>query len=327
MAFESPDSVFEQAQKAWKTNTADHRRIVLLYALPALLFPLLIMVINLLLERQLAGTGGLSGIGLRSTLETIQTVLSSAMRLLLPFWQLGLTYCAMVICREQYVSPNHLFEGFRRWGAALRLMIFRLLRYTLGCLCGVFLGSSIYTMTPLSNKLLATSNLIASDPAYANATAEEIMSVLITQVGFWEIAPYYILCTLGAALLVIPLFYRYRMSNYILLDSPVPRALICVHESSRMMHGNSISLFKADLHLWWYYLLLFLSALVAYGDLLLPLLGVALPFSGQWSLVIFALMSTAMQFAVYYLFSGQVETFYACIYESLKAPEGGNDSL
>ncbi len=327
MNFESPATILGQAQEAWKRNAADNRRVVLLHALPALIAPLVVMAINLLLDQQLAGTGGLSGIGLRSTLETTQTVLNSAVRLLLPFWQLGLVYCAMAISRGQDASTDHLFEGFRRWGAALRLMLFRTFRYVLSSICGVFLGSSIYTMTPLSNKFLAASEIIATDPAYANATAEELMAAVINLTGFWSILPYYILCVLGIAILTIPLFYRYRMSNYILLSSKNPRALQCIHESTHMMYGNAINLFKIDLRLWWYYLLLVLSTVIAYGDLLLPLFGIVLPFSEQWALVIFALLSTAMQLAVYYLFAGKAETVYACAYESLKPSEGGNEPL
>lgn len=327
MYFESPNIILEQGQREWKRNAADNQRILLLYALPALSLPLLVMAINLLLNKQLAGTGGLSGIGLRSTLETIQMVLSNATSLLLPFWQLGLLFSAMTISRRQIASANDLFEGFRRWGAALRLMLFRTLRYTLGCLGGLFLGSAIFTMTPLSNQFFAAGETIASDPAYASATAEELIALLTKSTDFWHIFPYYILCALGIAFFVIPLFYRYRMSNYILLDSQDPSALQCIHESTRMMRGNAIDLFKLDLRFWWYYLLLALSSVAAYGDLLLPLFGIALPFSSTWSVVLFALLSTAMQLAVYYLFTGRVETTYACAYDSLISSKGGNETL
>ena len=327
MNFESPATILGQAKTAWERNAAGNRRIILLYALPALILPLTVMAINLLLDQQLATTGGLSGIGLRSALETIQMVLSNAISLLLPFWQLGLISCAIAISRGQDASTGHLFEGFRRWGAALRLMLFRILRYTLSCLGGVFLGSAIYTATPLSYKFLIASEMIANDPAYANATADELMAAVINLTGFRSILPYYILCALGAAVLVIPLFYRYRMSNYILLNTPNPRALHCIHESTRMMRRNAISLFKLDLRLWWYYLLLVVSTVIAYGDLLLPLFGVTLPFSSQWGLVIFALLSTVMQFVIHYLFTGRVETVYACAYNALNSSKGGNEVL
>ncbi len=327
MILESPTAVLKQAKKAFRSNLADNRRVVLIYALPALILPLVVMAINLLLDLPLASSDGLSAFDRKSAIETAQTVLSTAVRLLLPFWQLGFLYCAMAISRGQKASTDHLFEGFHRWGAALRLMLFCTIRYTLGCMCGLFLGSAIFSMTPLSNNFLILSETIAKDPAFANASAEELMLAVMTRAGFWDIAPYYIACALGAAFLLVPLFYRYRMSNYVLLDNEHPRALFSIHESTRMMRGNAIKLFKLDLRLWWYYLLLLLSSVIAYGDLLLPLFGVQLPFSDQWALVIFALLSTAVQLTVYYLFAGQVETVYACFYESLKPTEGGNETL
>lgn len=327
MSFASPATILEQAKHAWKRNIADHRRMITVYALVAFSLPLMVLAINVFLDQLLADTGGLSGIGLRSTLETIQTVLSTATQILLPFWSLGLSYNALAISRSQTVSTDNLFAGFRCWGAALRLMILRTLRYTTKILCGVFLGSLLFSVTPLSDNLLAISNALANDPAYATATAEELFAALAERITFWDMAPYYIFCIAGAALLAIPLFYRYRMSNYVLLDSQKPGALFALYESSRMMYRNASQLFKIDLKLWWYYLLLFLALLISFGDLLLPICGITLPFSDIWAPVIFSLFSSALQFALYFLFGGQIETIYACVYTSLKESEGGNEPL
>ena len=285
------------------------------------------MAINLFLDGQLADTGGLSGIGLRSSLETLQAVLRSAIQIVLPFWNLGLFYSALAISRGQAATADHLFEGFRRWGAALRLMLFRTLRYSLGSLCGLFLGTLLFSFTPFSNKLFAASELIAMDPSYTGATAEELMAALASRVGVWDIVPYYIFCVLGVAVVLIPMFFRYRLSDYVLLDSEKPGALLAIHKSTYMMHGNAKRLFAIDLKLWWYYLLTLLSAAVSFGDLLLPIFGISLPFSATWALVIFSTLSSAMQFAIFYLFCGQVETVYACFYESLKESEGGNEEV
>lgn len=327
MQLESPTAIIKQAKDAWNRNAADNRRVVLFYALPALILPLMVMVINLFLNKLLAGTGGLSGIGMRSAMETIQTVLSGALRLALPFWQLGLTCCALSVSRGQNASTDHLFEGFRRWGAALRLMIFRTFRYVAGIFCGAMLSGLLLSVTPLSSSLISISEAIINDPAYANATAEEIMNAVMSRARFWDIAPYYILCGLSIALATIPLFYRYRMSDYVLLDSEKPGALLAIRKSTEMMFGNAKWLFALDLRFWWYYLLLLIPGIISYGDLLLPALGIALPFSEEWAMVIFSLLSAAAQLAYYYLFRGRIETTYACAYEFLKNAEGGNEPL
>jgi uncharacterized membrane protein len=206
-------------------------------------------------------------------------------------------------------------------------MLFRTLRYTLGSLCGLFLGTLLFTSTPLSNKLFAISEMLAKDPPYAEATAEQLLEAVTSLIGFWDIAPYYILCALGIALITIPMFFRFRMSDYVLLDCEKPSALLAIHKSTYMMRGNAKRLFAIDMRLWWYYLLLLLSTVLAYGDLFLQIFGTPLPFSDDWAMIIFSLLSTAMQFALIYLFRGQVETVYACAYTSLKESEGGNSTL
>ena len=327
MPLESFAPIRQRANGAWNENAPQNRKIILLHALPALSMPILISAINLFLEGQLANTGGLSGIGMRSTLETIQTVLTGAIRILLPFWQLGLFYIAMQISQGVVAQPQHLFEGFRRWGSALRLMLLRTIRYSTAIFCGALLGSLLFSVTPLSNNLTRVSLELSADPAFAEATMEELMAILNSRLGFWDFFLCYGLCAVGAALLFIPRLYHYRMSDYALLSSEKPGAFQALQESTSLMHGNRSRLFKLDLQLWWYYLLMLLATAISYGDLILPILGVQLPFSQEWGYMLFALISAALHFILYYLFRGQVETTYACVYDALKQQKGGNDAL
>ncbi|MBQ3000371.1 MAG: DUF975 family protein [Oscillospiraceae bacterium] len=319
MLLNTPNMLLQEAKTRWERNAAQNRRVVLLHAVPALLLPLIVMTVNLFLDTQLDGTGGLSGIGLRSTLQTVQAVLSTALSLLLPFWQLGLIFTAMRISAGNAAGKCDLFEGFRRWGAAFRLQLCRDFRYILKMIGGVFLGSLLFSATPLSNGLMKTINAINEDPTLTSLTSEELMAHLQERISFGDLIPLYLLCTAGALIMVLPLFYRYRLSDYALLSSDKPGAFAALHESSRLMQGNRMGLFRLDLHLWWYFLLAFLCAFISYGDLILPLLGISLPFSANIATAIFALISTALQFLLYYFFRGRVETIYACVYESLRS--------
>lgn len=318
MPLDTPNAILRKAKARWAQNAAQNRRVVLLHAVPALLLPLIVMAINLFLDTQLDGTGGLSGIGLRSTLQTVQTVLSTGISLLLPFWQLGLIFTAMRINAGNTAESHNLFEGFRRWGGALRLQLCRDFRYILKMVGGIFLGSLLFSATPLSNGLVETITAINEDPSPANLTGEELMALLQARISIGDLITLYLLCTAGALIMVVPLFYKYRLSDYVLLTEDTPRALASLYESSRLMHGNRMRLFRLDLHLWWYFLLAFLSAFVSYGDLLLPLLGISLPVSPNMAAAIFAFISAILQFLLYYFFRGQIETTYACFYESLK---------
>ena len=327
MILESFTTLREKANAAWNQNTRQNRRVILLHALPALALPLLVMAINLFLEGQLAGTGGLSGIGMRSTLETIQTVLSSAIRILLPFWQLGLLYNAMQISRGTAGQPQHLFAGFHRWSSALRLMLLRTIQYATKLFLGIFLGSMLYTVLPFSNNVSKIIEEISQDPAFSQATFDVLMTEITARLSFGDLAIQYGICLLGGALLTVPLFYQYRMSDYALLDSEKPGAFQALRQSALLMQGNRMNLFKLDLQFWWYYLLTLVATVTSYGDLILPALGINLPFSEEWAFMLFALFSAALQFLLYYLFRGQVETTYACVYDALKESKGGNESL
>jgi uncharacterized membrane protein len=319
MFLDTPKTILQTAKDRWKQHADQNRRVVLLHAVPALLLPLVVLAINLFLDTQLAGTGGLSGIGLRSALQTTQTVLSTALSFLLPFWQLGLIFTAMRISAGNAADKGDLFEGFRRWGAALRLQLCRDLRYIIHMTGGIFLGSLLYSATPLSNGLMQAITAINENSDLATLTSEELLILLQEQVPLGALLPLYLLCAAGGLFMVVPLFYRYRLSDYALLNSEKPGALAALYESTQLMQGNRVRLFKLDLHLWWYFLLAFMAAFVSYGDLLLPLFGITLPFSPSIATAVFALCSALLQFLLYYFFRGQVETTYACVYEVLNS--------
>ena len=58
--------------------------------------------------------------------------------------------------------------------------------------------------------------------------------------------------------------------------------------------------------------------MVAYGDLILYLLDIPLPFSDTVGFFLFCLLSLAMQFSIFYFLRNRVETVYALAYESLR---------
>lgn len=325
MKLESPSVLCARGATAWQRDKVSGNRLVLLHTLPALLLPLLVVVVNYFLDRELAGTGGIAGIGLRSSLETTKWVLSLAVQALLPFWEIGLLFVAMGIGRNQQRDTASLFEGFRRWGALLRMNLFRALRYIVEILSGMFFGSVIFMFTPFYDKLVGRIDQITQTPALENATAEELTEALMQSLRPVDILPFYIFCVLAIGVLLIPVFYRYRLADYLLLDSDSPKAMSALRESVFAMRGNCFALFRLDLQLFWYYLLIALSVVAAYADLWLPALGVALPFDESIAALLAATLQAVVLFVTYYLFRGRVETTYACAYQSLIQGEGSED--
>ena len=93
--------------------------------------------------------------------------------------------------------------------------------------------------------------------------------------------------------------------------------MAALRASSKMMRRNSLKLLKVDLHLWWYFLLSILCNLIAYGDMLLPMVGVNLPFNETVSFFVFYGVYLAAMFGVNYCFRNRVEATYMMAYESI----------
>ncbi len=139
-------------------------------------------------------------------------------------------------------------------------------------------------------------------------------------------APVFVLCAVVFCAAAMPIFYQYRMAEYVLIDHPELGALAVLRESRNMMRRNRINLFKLDLHLWWYYAAMILVNLLAYGDLLLGLFGISLPFSPDAAYYLFYVLYLAGTFALYYFLRSHVEVTYALAYDSLRpqqAPTSG----
>ena len=120
---------------------------------------------------------------------------------------------------------------------------------------------------------------------------------------------------------VLPIIYRYRMADFVLLDHPEAGALYALRESRQMMRGSRFGLFRLDLSFWWYYVLLFLANALAYGDWLLSFAGISLPLSGTAAYYLFALLSLAANFLVFYLLYNRLNVTYALAYGQVRPKE------
>ena len=107
------------------------RKLALLFTGAAVALSFLITLVGFLLTKQMEGTGGLGGIGLRAALSSIQTLVTMAGALALPFWNLGYTRAALDTARDGSAEPRTLLSGFRLFFPALRLFILQALLYTL----------------------------------------------------------------------------------------------------------------------------------------------------------------------------------------------------
>ena len=308
-------SLFRSVSDTLDRDGARLKQLLLLYLGIITALSLGASLLTVVLSERIADTGGLRNMGLRSVLSTVQTLLPMVQSIVSMGLQIGYCTAALYAVRGSQFSRDTLLGGFRRffpmmWSYFLQLFLY----ISLGITC-VYLGSYIFMMLPMSAPLqslmtpvMESINVMSETIAVDDATVAAITEAL--RPALWFIAALYLP-------ILIPTIYRYRMVLYRIIDQSHPRAMLALRESRMMMHRNRIALLKVDLSLWWYYALQALILLVCYGDILLSLMGITLPWSDNVSYFLFLSLSLALQFVVFYFTMNRVTLVYASAYESM----------
>ena len=289
------------------------RSLAALHAGVTVVLSLLVTLLQYVLAQGIGNTSGLSGMGTRSVLETAQTVLQWANTLLIPFWNLGFLYAALLWARDSYARKEDLLMGFRRIGPCIGLMLNRfVLSFCVMFLCAN-VCSGIMMMTPAADGLLELVAEAGNDiNAFYALLEQQDTAALIS-----AMAPLLIVWGILCVVILVPLLYRFRFAEYAVLNHPGVRGLPAMLISAALLRRRCWKLFKIDLHFWWYYVLQLLCMLLVYADVLLVMLGVDLPIQGDLAYLVFYVLYLAAYFCVLALFRPRVETAYACAYEQM----------
>lgn len=302
-------------------NAQDAVKIVLIYAGITVSASLLVTVVNYVLGLQISQTGGLGSMGTRSTLSTVQTVLPIVQMLALMCLDLGYRSAMLRIAREQYTSPQTLKAGAQRFWTMVRCTLLKSLVYMFLGMLSFYLATLLFVLSPLSGTAMEML-LPAAEGGDIGYLIEG--AAYLTLMG--ELLPLFILYAVLMAVLFIPVSYRLRMVDYVLLDKPGLGARAVLREIAKLMKKNCFALFKVDLSLWWYYALTALAAVVCYGDAILAMAGILLPWSKHVSYFVFYGLYLAVLFAITYFLRNRVEVTYALAYEYIR-PEEKNDGV
>lgn len=295
-------------------SAPNQKRLILIWAGIGTALPLIISVLTYLLEHRIADTGGLSGIGLRSILSTVQSVLSFSTSVLIPFWSFGYIAVTLRFARKEAVKDASLLEGFRRFRPVFRLILLEILIYAVICFICVQAVSTLLSFTPLAAPVYAI--LESAQEMLLTGAVDESVVQAFTE----AMAPIFTISGLACVIVLIPVFYLLRLAPLCIMDLPGCGARQAIRMSLRMMRRNSLSLFCLDLSFWWFYLIQLLVGFLCYGDVLLPLIGIALPFSYEVSFFAFYIASLLVQFALLYMANNKVQTTYALFYTTLRTP-------
>lgn len=296
-------------------STYDPKKLALLHTGAALLLSLLITVLNFLLTRSIDNTAGLAGIGTRSVLASAQSVLSTVGNIALPFWEIGFLFAALAMARKEPVGPSHLLEGFRRFRAVLRLLLLQTLLYT-GVAAGCFYAATtLFLFTPLSDGMTAAVEKLMAGTDAATLVQQ---SDVVTEAVMPYMIPLYVIFAVLLLVVAVPLFYRFRMAQFALMDRETPGARAAMKASSRMTRRKRLFLFKLDLSFWWFYGAQVLILVIAFGDALLKLIGIVLPVSDDAAMFLFFGAQLLLQLALAWYCGSYVQTTYAHCYDLLK---------
>lgn len=295
----------------------DPKKLILLHTGVILLLSAVLTAVDYLLERMIGATGGLSGMGTRSVLETVQSMLMLVQTTALPFWQMGYTFVVLKLSRQEQVGPSSLLEGFRRFGPVLRLTLLQSAIYLgIGIACS-YASCVLVFATPWGASVMEELLPLMSDPAALDPAALE--AAVLTAMEALTVP---LLVIFGILFLAVcaPVHYHYRMAGFALMDQPENGALSALRTSRKRMRRHCIELFKLDLSFWWFYLLDGLVTVACYGDVLLTLVGIELPVSAEVGDFLFFGLYLLCQLALYWWRRNEVEVTYAHAYAALSGP-------
>lgn len=306
-------------------DSASQKQIVVIYVALALGLTALVTVLNHVLDLQIENFGGLSNLGKKTMLSSVQSMLPMAQSILTMCLDVGYVAAMLRIARGMYTSPQTLRLGFDRFWVLLRCSIFKGLILTGVAFVSMYTGIMIFMLTPLAEPvveivtpLMSQMSLLGSAVMIDDATYAQLVRAMLPCFVFG-----------GVMLLILggPIFYSFRMVNYVIIDKPAMGALMALRESKKMMRGHRLQLLKLDLSLWPYYLASGAALVVCYGDVILPMLGVELPVSEKVAFFGFYALYMAASFCVHYFLRNRAEVSFALAYDAVKPEEKQSDGV
>ncbi len=317
MAVLNPRELKDAASRRIQEASFDPKKLILIHTGVIVALNLIVSGLNVYLSEQIGTTGGLGGLGLRSVLQTAQTVLSYFATFFTPFWTAGLLFSMVSVARGNEVGPRSLLHGFRRFGSVLSYTLWEMLIYMFACMMLCYLVTYVYLMTPLAREFLVYMEKLMQNPELFLANGSVNMAALPLETLYPMLIPLLILYFAALIPVALCLGYRFRLGIFLLVEG-IPRgALGAFFVSSKLMKGHKWQMLKLDLSFWWYYLLEGLLMLVLYLDVILSALGIALPVSGIVAYFITILLYGVLQLVLHWWIKARIDVTYASAYEAI----------
>ena len=306
----NPNDLHKKAEFALNRGR-EPKKVILYYALITTALSVAATALNIWMDSLIAGQGGLGNMNTRAVFSSVQAILPMALTLVSLCLNLGYQNAMMRIARRQYADQTDLKVGFRYFWPLMRMLLLQVMLYSIICLLMYQLVFTLYSFTPWAEPLISLLVPYLENPSL-------IMTEAVANEAFRLLIPCLILYAAACAVVVIPMAYRLRMANYCLLDNSGRGALAAMLESRKIMKGKCKKLFRVDLSLWPYYLLVTVSTVVLYLDGILVSIGVQLPVS--WDVVTYGCYGgyLLIQFVTAYYLRNFAEVTYLTAYDRIR---------
>ena len=188
------------------------------------------------------GGEGLDGMGSVTMIQTVHELLSTASSLLTPLWTLGFTAAIMAFMDWQDPQDTVLLKGLRHWWDFLKLYLLEGIFMFFLMIAVIMPITYLYALTPWAKDLM---NI--PDP-------EIVGEVKFVAAAVDAATPLMIIYVLALIAVLVPISYRLRFTNYMILHSWIG-VMSAMTTSFALTKGRVWTMVKLDLSFWWYYLL------------------------------------------------------------------------
>lgn len=304
-------SVLKQEARDSLDRCGTQKKLALVYTGVLVGISLLMTVLDYILVQMISGTGGLSNLGTRTILSTLQTMLPVVQMLVLLGWNAGYILSVLKTIRRKSADEHTLVSGFSLFFPMLRAMLLEGMIFFNIAFLSFFLSAQIYAFTPWARELVGILEPVL--PAMMENPSELVLDETVLMGMLGAMLPMLLIFCGLYFVLAIPVSYRLRFSTYCLLDAPRAGAIRAMAASRRLMRGNCFRLFRIDLRFWWYHGILALASLIQ----MLPLMGFLLPQGFDFTYYLCYGVYLTIVFAVYAFARNRVECTYAAAYDGL----------
>lgn len=298
----------------------DTRKLVLIYTGVITALSLGSNALQLFLDSQIGTTGGLSGLGTRSILETIQEILTYVNTFFGPFWSAGFLVTMLNMVRGKAPASSDLLAGFRRFGRIVGHVAFELM-VTILLMIGILnFASILFSYSPWGAEFAGRIEPILTDPNLFLADGSINLDLIPYDALVSAMIPMFVIFLA----LFIPAYvytaYCFRMALYLVMERRIS-AFRAHMLSVQLMRGHKWQMLKLDLSFWWYYVLGGVIAVIGYLDVILTLMGIPLPMDATVMFFATLIAYCVLSLGLYLWKKCQVDAAYVLAYEAIAYPE------